>query len=236
MRSEPFGLGDVTVKPALNAIARADGHIRLEPRVMSVLVLLATRAGEVLGKEEIFSAVWDGAAVSDDALVRCIAAIRKALGDDPRAPRIIETISKKGYRLVAPVQWDLPAHGCSSRPGLEISLQRILASCTDHVYIYDVDGRYLYASEAGARALGLAPSQMTGKSWRELGMPADILEPFERSLHIVLSKNETVTERVVYPTIDGERHYQYVLDPIAGDNGTPMAVMAVVRDITEFVR
>ncbi len=72
---------------------------------MEVLVLLAARAGEVVSREELLAAVWAGSVVGDDALTQAVIKLRRALGDDARTPAYIETIAKRGYRLVAPVRW-----------------------------------------------------------------------------------------------------------------------------------
>ena len=70
---------------------------------MDVLMLLAGRAGRVVTREELFSEVWPGVVVGDEALTQTIIKLRKALGDNPRSPSYIETIAKRGSRLIAPV-------------------------------------------------------------------------------------------------------------------------------------
>jgi TolB-like protein/Tfp pilus assembly protein PilF len=81
---------------------------------MEVLVALASNPGEVLSKERLRRAVWSDVHVTDEVLTYSISELRKALGDDARSPRFIETISKRGYRLIAPVS--TPA--VESRPGM----------------------------------------------------------------------------------------------------------------------
>ncbi|HEX2464441.1 MAG TPA: winged helix-turn-helix domain-containing protein [Thermoanaerobaculia bacterium] len=102
---QPFRLGEWHAEPALNRIRRGDDEgVHLEPRVMSLLAYLAERGGEVVGKEELLREVWSGAFVEDVAVARSISALRHALGDDAASPRFIETIPKRGYRLIAPVE------------------------------------------------------------------------------------------------------------------------------------
>lgn len=96
-------VGDWRLRPDEGLLARNGEEIRLRPRAMEVLALLATRPGRVVSKGEIFAEVWEGNAVEDGALAHCISEIRNALGDTPRSPRYIETLPKRGYRLVAPV-------------------------------------------------------------------------------------------------------------------------------------
>ncbi len=80
-----------------------DGKIRLEPRVLEVLQVLVRHRGELVSKAELLATVWPNTAVSDDVLWRCIAALRRAFGDDPTDARVIETRPRRGYRLIAEV-------------------------------------------------------------------------------------------------------------------------------------
>lgn len=75
----------------------------IEPKSFRLLQFLIENRDRVVSKEEIFQAVWAGTFVTDNALTRAVAQIRKAIGDDPREPRYIETVPTVGYRFVAPV-------------------------------------------------------------------------------------------------------------------------------------
>jgi len=96
-------VGTWVVTPSLNSISSQGRTARLEPKVMEVLVCLAQHPGDTVSKEQLFQAVWPRTVVTEDVLKRCIAELRRAFDDDAREPHIIETISKRGYRLVAPV-------------------------------------------------------------------------------------------------------------------------------------
>src|SRR5581483_6388212 len=96
-------VGDWLVAPSLNSMSSEGRTVRLEPKVMGVLLCLAQHPGETLYKEQLFQAVWTKTVVTEEVLKRCIAELRRAFNDDARDPRIIETISKRGYRLLAPV-------------------------------------------------------------------------------------------------------------------------------------
>lgn len=98
----PFWLDDWYVDPVAGSLLRDGAEIRLEPKVMTVLLVLASRAGEVISREEIEELAWPGVVVGYDALASSIIKLRKALGDDSRHPRYIETVPKRGYRLIAP--------------------------------------------------------------------------------------------------------------------------------------
>lgn len=98
-----FMLADWLVHPDLNRLTRGASLVPLEPRLMDVLTFLAGRAGEVVSKDELIEGVWKLEFISEWAVTRAIAKLRRALEDDAGAPRFIETISKRGYRLIAPV-------------------------------------------------------------------------------------------------------------------------------------
>jgi DNA-binding winged helix-turn-helix (wHTH) protein/TolB-like protein/Tfp pilus assembly protein PilF len=112
-----FRVAEWAVEPQLNNLERNGQAVRLEPKVMQVLVCLAEHQGELVTKEQLIRAVWADTFVTDDVLTRCISELRKALNDDPKQPRFIETIPKGGYRLIAHVQ---RSQDCSLAPGLEI--------------------------------------------------------------------------------------------------------------------
>jgi eukaryotic-like serine/threonine-protein kinase len=72
----------------------------LEPKSFRLLLFLVENPGRVLPKDEIISSVWPDIAVSDNSLTRAITQVRKALDDDPKAPKYIETVPTIGYRFL----------------------------------------------------------------------------------------------------------------------------------------
>jgi TolB-like protein/Flp pilus assembly protein TadD len=94
-----FTIGDHLVKPLEGRISGPTGEARVEPKAMAVLMELAAHETEVRSREQIQDVVWPRGFVTDDALTRCIGQLRKALGDNPRSPAVIETIPRYGYRL-----------------------------------------------------------------------------------------------------------------------------------------
>lgn len=98
-------VGDWRVAPALNQISRAGECVRVEPKAIELLLFLARSGGEVVSREQLLGALWPGVIVGDNALTQVITKLRKALGDTARQPTYIEAISKRGYRLIAAVQW-----------------------------------------------------------------------------------------------------------------------------------
>ena len=99
-----FRVGAWLVRPSLNTASRNGASIHLEPKVMEVLVCLARQPGEAVPKDQLLKTVWPDTFVTDDVLIRSISELRRVFEDDAREPRIIETIPKRGYRLVAAVE------------------------------------------------------------------------------------------------------------------------------------
>lgn len=100
---QDFKIGDWRVEPATGQVSNGKLEQRLEPKAMAVLVYLADHAGDIVTRQELEENIWQGTVVTHEALTVTINKIRSALGDDSRHPRFIETLSKRGYRLIATV-------------------------------------------------------------------------------------------------------------------------------------
>ncbi len=96
-------IGDFVLDPSRGALIGAEGEIALEPKVVDVLLALAAQPGVVLSRDELIAAVWKAEFGADERLTRAISLLRKAFGDERGSTRYIETISKRGYRLLASV-------------------------------------------------------------------------------------------------------------------------------------
>ena len=127
-RVEGFRLGEWRVDPAAGELSDDARVVRLRPKVMELLVSLAARPGEVLAKQELLDAVWPDVVVAETSLSVTVAQLRKALGDDPARPTFVETIPRRGYRLVATVDGAprssprLPASSPLALIGREVTL------------------------------------------------------------------------------------------------------------------
>ena len=109
-----FRIGAWLVQPSLDAITRDGATVHLEPKVMEVLVCLAQHPGEPIPKEKLLQTVWPDTFVTDDVLTRSISELRRAFEDDARESKVIQTIPKRGYRLLAPVTF---VNGTIATPG-----------------------------------------------------------------------------------------------------------------------
>lgn len=119
-------IGDWLILPATGQVIRDNSEQRLEPRAMDVLVYLADHAGEIVSREELEQQVWKGTVVTYEALTVTINKIRAALEDDSRCPQYIETLPKRGYRLIADVNGE--QHNLSSTTNTKKTQTKIYAT------------------------------------------------------------------------------------------------------------
>src|SRR5687768_16367550 len=96
----PFRLGNFLVDPLRNRITGPNGEGSLQLKAIDLLCVLAERQGEVLPRAVLIDLVWGREFGADERLTRAISQLRKAFGDTREQPRVIETISKRGSRLV----------------------------------------------------------------------------------------------------------------------------------------
>jgi TolB-like protein/DNA-binding winged helix-turn-helix (wHTH) protein/tetratricopeptide (TPR) repeat protein len=115
-----FRVGSWLVEPGLNSISRNGTSAQLEPKVMGVLVCLAEYAPEPVSKEKLLQTVWPDTFVGEGVLARSIFELRRVFEDEAKEPRVIQTIAKKGYRLLATVQ---PVNG--SAGGSSLAAQQL---------------------------------------------------------------------------------------------------------------
>lgn len=101
-------IGAWIADPAANVLMQGERSLRLEPRAMDVLMHLAARAGEVTSLDQIMAAVWKNVVVSDGSVYLAISQLREALGNTESGKSYIETVPKRGYRLVVPVSPVVP--------------------------------------------------------------------------------------------------------------------------------
>lgn len=102
-KQHPFQIGEWQVDPRLNRVTRGEETVTLVPKMMTTLVFLAENAGDMVTRDQLFSYVWKDQFVGDNAVYHQIAQLRKLFKDSTSNPRYIETIAKKGYRLIAHV-------------------------------------------------------------------------------------------------------------------------------------
>jgi len=193
---DSFKVGDWIVEADLNQISAPGRMVKLEPKAMGVLICLAHKPGQVVSREALLSQLWPGVVVGDDSLSQVITKLRKALGDDPERPTYIHTVTKRGYRLVAPVV--RPAGNSSSpdrqrrRPGRWMAVGATLGLLAAGLWL--AGAQHLWRSPPGANpapdvaqlpTVAIAPFEALGKDPQELllarGIAADLLTDLAKS-------------------------------------------------------
>jgi DNA-binding winged helix-turn-helix (wHTH) protein len=100
--TRPFKLGSLHVDPQANEIFDDQRTITVRRKVMEALALLAANADRVVSKDEMLKRLWRAQPASDESVTQIISELRRALGDTNRPQRLIQTVPKRGYRLVVP--------------------------------------------------------------------------------------------------------------------------------------
>ncbi len=97
-------IGAWTVRPSLNRIDGKGQSFKSTPKALATLLCLAQYQGKVVSRDVLFETVWAGSVVSDDTLNRAISDLRQIFGDTPQESQVIETIRRRGYRLIVPAR------------------------------------------------------------------------------------------------------------------------------------
>jgi TolB-like protein/DNA-binding winged helix-turn-helix (wHTH) protein/tetratricopeptide (TPR) repeat protein len=103
MANDPVKIGDWLVDPRDDSLTRGSERVKIEPRTMRLLMRLARDPGTVVSQEDLLESVWTGVVVGTASIYQSMSQLRKVLGDADDPPRYIETVARKGYRLIAPV-------------------------------------------------------------------------------------------------------------------------------------
>lgn len=132
-------MGSWLVQPSLNTVSRNGTTVVLEPKVMSVLLCLAESPGQPVSKEKLLQTVWPDTFVGEGVLTRSIFELRRVFEDEAKEPRVIQTIAKRGYRLLVPVA---PVNGSTHQEPGDIAVAP--------AYLEDLEVRYQHASDIRA--------------------------------------------------------------------------------------
>lgn len=103
-RISALQIGEWVADPSDDTLTRGSESLKLEPRMMRLLMCLAESPGTVVTQEQLLNEVWSGVVVGSASVYQSISQLRKVLGDTGAAPSYIETVARKGYRLIAPVR------------------------------------------------------------------------------------------------------------------------------------
>src|SRR5918993_329473 len=99
-----YKFGPFVVDGGAYRLIREGVNVPLSPKIIDLLLFLAARPSILVSKDELFNALWPDVAVTDNALTQAVSELRQALGDDPSKPTYIQTVARRGYRFIAPVE------------------------------------------------------------------------------------------------------------------------------------
>lgn len=145
LAKDALRVGEWAVEPALNQLTAGDRVVKIEPKAMEVLMYLAARPGQVASRDALLSDLWPGVVVGDDALTQVVIKLRKALGETPERTAYIQTIPKRGYRLIAPV----------SRPGA--APKRLLLAALVLALVCSAGAAWLWLSDDASERAAAGP-------------------------------------------------------------------------------
>lgn len=99
-----YQFGEFTLDLEASRLLGPDGEIRLRPQAFRMLEVLTESAPRILSQEDLLDRVWGVEHLSPASVKQAVSEVRQALGDDPGRPRIIETVHRRGYRFIAPLE------------------------------------------------------------------------------------------------------------------------------------
>jgi len=99
-----YKFGPFVVDGGAYRLLRDGENIPLSPKIIDLLLFLAARPSVLVSKDDLFRALWPDVAVTDNALTQAVSELRQALGDDPASPKFVQTVARRGYRFIAPVE------------------------------------------------------------------------------------------------------------------------------------
>ena len=126
------------------SLRRGEQTIFLTPKALNVLRYLVEHAGQLVTKDDLWRAVWPGVSVTDATLSVCMSKVRKALGDESKTPRYIETVHRLGYRFIAPVSTQSARISDSGFRGQDFVPTRAPQSATPHFVGRDAEMAQLH--------------------------------------------------------------------------------------------
>ena len=140
-----YRFDDIVLDPAAFSVEKSGRVLNLEPKSIRLLLYLVQNRSRVIGKEELLHAVWEDVAVTDNALTRVVAQLRKALGDDAKVARYIETVPTIGYRFIAEIDEPIattpeplrPPVPPRPRPWIAIAIVAAMAAGAAAMFVWD---------------------------------------------------------------------------------------------------
>lgn len=170
-------IGNWQVSPDLGEISRGGRRTKLDPRAMRLLMFLAERPGQLVTLRDLLDGVWGKSVVTPHSVYEAIAALRQALEDSSEKPEYIETLPRRGYRLIAAVQTSPPPE-----PSPKVSAAPVEAAVKGGLMA--ASRRRSPAVVLGGVAFALALIVMVAWFSRSAHAPS-VRVPFDRSIAVL---------------------------------------------------
>ena len=97
-------IGEFLLNTELSTLYKGSQEFSIEPKLLELLLLFCNKPNQVVSREDILISIWNNAIVTDNAINKMIANLRKLLCDSPKTPKYIQTVPKRGYRLICAVE------------------------------------------------------------------------------------------------------------------------------------
>ncbi len=218
-------VGTWEIDPSLNELRRGGESLRIEPKAMELLVLLAERTGQVIGRAELLEAIWPGVVVGDETLSQAITKLRKALHDNAREPAYIETIPKRGYRLVASARPEQPPEQPSGQPPGQPPGQRTRGArraAAVALAALAVAAVSITAWMSDRPDTGDAPPAASGSSVPGV-VVASVDAPIAPAMPMEVPAEPPTITVVPFETLTGSQEHDYLARGIAADLATDLS-------------
>jgi DNA-binding winged helix-turn-helix (wHTH) protein/tetratricopeptide (TPR) repeat protein len=222
-------IGRWQVEPALDELRLETRRVKLEPRTMRLLLLLAQAPGEVIDTDTLLDRVWPGLVVTSNSLYQVIAGLRRVLQADSETPAFIATVARKGYRLVAPVQTLQPAVVPGSVPASEAPAAFGAAA----------------RRPLGSRSIAVLPFRMQGlpatHGFLRESLLSDLIAELSRQPQLVTIARGTMQTYAVQPSVDPallaqQLGVRFVVDGSVQCAGDEVRIVADLVDATRGVQ
>ncbi len=135
LSSTTFKSADIVVDVSQNNINLNGANITTQPKVIELLVMLCSFQGQTVSKEELIFRLWPDIVVGPDSLANCVVRLRKVLADDVKEPKYIQTVQRKGYRWLPPVELVDVSSTKPSKPKFLLALPVLF--CVSIIYLWN---------------------------------------------------------------------------------------------------
>jgi predicted ATPase/DNA-binding winged helix-turn-helix (wHTH) protein len=180
-----LSFGGFVLCPRERLLTANGAPVELRSRALDILVVLASRPNEIIGKRELLALVWPDVTVEEGSLRFHMAGLRKAIGDGKDGARFITTLAGRGYCFVAPVTRLEPARGVSAPAAIVSQRDNFLPARLARMVGREDDAGNIAASLATSRFVTVLGPGGVGKTTIAVAVAHDVLAAFDGAVLFV---------------------------------------------------